>query len=226
MPKTLIPYLVFGLLNLVACVIGNEDLRMITKPFLMPALMFFFYKTARLTTLNKFVYAALALAWAGDVLLIFSEEKANFFMLGLASFLMSHLVYILINISAVNEPGKGFKLQWQDLPFFLYGLIIFSALKDGLGAMYFPALAYTVVICIMALTARKRWKRTDNQSFWLVMAGALAFVISDSLLAVDKFQEPLPLSNFWIMGTYILAQFLIIRGIIVFIQKIPQSAGS
>jgi len=226
LPKTLLPYFLFGLLNLIGCVAEIELLRTISKPLLMPALAFFFYKEAPASPLNRHVMAALLFSWLGDTLLMFVSEADIFFMLGLSSFLLAHLVYIIINMSAVTEAGSGFKPQWQDLPFLLYGFLIFGMLKDNLGDMYFPALAYAVVICIMALTARKRWKRSDNQSFWLVMSGALVFMVSDSLLALNRFLDPIPQSDLLIMTTYIVAQFLIIKGLIAFLQKIPHEAGS
>ena len=226
MAKTLLPYLLVALVNLIACGMGDDTIRMITKPLLMPALAFFFIKSAPQTVLSRYVLAALAFSFLGDTLLMFTGSNSMFFTLGLAAFLLAHLVYIVINISAVSTPASGFKVQWQDLPFFLYGFVIFGFLKDDLGQMYFPALAYAVVICIMGLTARKRWKRTDNTSFWYVMSGALMFMLSDTLLAFNKFSSPIPQADLWIMSTYIIAQFLIIRGLIAFIQKIPHEAGS
>ena len=44
--------------------------------------------------------------------------------------------------------------------------------------------------------------------------GAIAFVLSDSLLAVNKFYQPIPYAGVFIMLTYCAAQFLIVRGFI------------
>ena len=224
-PKSLLPYFFLGLINLAGCLADIELMRSISKPLQMPALAFFFIKEAPKTPLNRYVLMALFLSWLGDTLLMFASSAPQFFMLGLASFLLAHLVYTVINISAVNVSG-GLKPQWQDIPFLLYGFLVFGLLKDNLGDMYFPAMAYAVVICIMALSARKRWKRTDNQSFWLVMVGALIFMLSDTLLAFNRFHEPLPQSDLLIMSTYIVAQALIVMGLVVFLKKIPQEAGS
>lgn len=225
-PKHLLPYLFLGILNLIACASGQGDLQMFTKPLLMPALAFYFYQSVPATPLNRFVMAALLFSFLGDSLLMFSDYSSLFFTIGLATFLLAHIVYIIINMNAVNETGKGFKLQWQDIPFFLFGLIIFSIVKKDLGDMYFPALGYTVIICIMSMTARKRWKKTGMTSFWLVMSGALFFLTSDSLLAINKFLDPIPQADLLIMSTYLIAQFLIIQGLIVFIKKIRLEAGS
>lgn len=225
-PKHLLPYLFIALLNLIACALGQSDIQMFTKPLLMPALAFYFYQSVPVTPLNRFVMAAMLFSFLGDTLLMFSDYSSLFFTIGLATFLLAHLVYIIINMNAVEEAGKGFRLQWQDIPFILFGLIIFSIVKKDLGDMYFPALGYTVIICIMTMTARKRWKRTGMSSFWLVMSGAIFFLVSDSMLAINKFMEPIPQADLLVMSTYLIAQFLIIRGLIVFIKKIRQGAGS
>ena len=186
----------------------------------MPALALYFYQSVPKTPLNRFVMGALLFSFLGDTLLIFADNHKVFFILGLTTFLMAHLIYIVININTMESTGKGFKLQWQDVPFFLFGLVIFSVVKKDLGDMYFPALAYTVIICIMTLTARKRWKRTDTKSFWLVMIGALLFLTSDSFLAFNKFMDPIAGADFIIMTTYLIAQFLLIEGLIVFINRL------
>ena len=224
-PKTLLPYFFLGLINLVGCVADIELMCTISKPLLMPALAFCFIKEAPQSPLNRYVIMALVFSWLGDTLLMFTDVASYFFMLGLIFFLLAHVVYIIINLSAVNEAG-GLKPQWQDIPFLFYGFFVFGFLKDNLGDMYFPAMAYTVVICIMALTARKRWKRTDTESFWLVMIGAVIFIISDTFIAFNRFGEPLPQADLLIMSTYIVAQALIVMGLIVFLQKIPREAGS
>jgi uncharacterized membrane protein YhhN len=46
------------------------------------------------------------------------------------------------------------------------------------------------------------------------IAGALLFVISDSLLAINKFYKPLPFAALFIMLTYCAAQYFIVRAFI------------
>jgi uncharacterized membrane protein YhhN len=67
----------------------------------------------------------------------------------------------------------------------------------------------------MVLNALFRYNRTDRRSFWLVFFGAILFMISDALLAINKFLIDLPFSGLWIMTSYVFAQLLIIEGLIV-----------
>jgi len=57
--------------------------------------------------------------------------------------------------------------------------------------------------------------------FWMVLGGALTFVASDTVIAVDKFmyQSEMPFAETIIMTTYCLAQYLIVKGAIVYIRS-------
>jgi uncharacterized membrane protein YhhN len=65
------------------------------------------------------------------------------------------------------------------------------------------------------MMALNRKGRVNKRSFQLVFIGSLLFVISDSMIAVDKFYGEIPQAGFWIMLTYISAQYLIMRGLIL-----------
>ena len=97
-----------------------------------------------------------------DVFLIFSDQLPIFFLLGLGAFLMAHLVYIFLNLNLVNTDDRKLKFKWHDLLFGIYGLFMFRFIRPDLGDMMIPALIYTVVICIMGITASKRWGNSKN----------------------------------------------------------------
>jgi uncharacterized membrane protein YhhN len=80
--------------------------------------------------------------------------------------------------------------------------------------MLIPVLIYMLVILTMAITAFWRNASVGKWSYVLVFFGALFFMMSDSLLAINKFHTALPLANVSIMLTYALAQFLIVFGIL------------
>ena len=218
--KKLLPFIFLSLLHLIGLFLDNSSIDMITKPLLMPSLLFYFAGTAQKSPLNRYVSMALIFSFLGDTLLMFVGENDLFFLAGLVGFLIAHIIYIVINMSAKNVYEKGLKPQWQDIFFVIYGLFMFTFIKNGLGEMYFPALIYTVIICLMAITARKRWKKSDSESFWLVMIGAGFFVVSDSLLAINKFVGEFDMSGPAIMVTYLIAQFLLVEGYKRFVEKI------
>ena len=217
-PKSLYPFLGFSLLHLLAKLMDFPTMADFTKPLLMMGLMVYFNSEVPKTVLSKFVNAALFLSLLGDVFLIFSDEQPVFFLLGLGAFLLAHLVYIFLNLNLVNTEDRKLKFKWHDLLFGIYGLFMFRFIRPDLGNMMIPALIYTVVICIMGITASKRWGRTDKASFWYILVGAFSFIISDSLLAINQFTHPFPQAGFFIMLTYIVAQFMIVKGIVVFVK--------
>jgi uncharacterized membrane protein YhhN len=224
--KHLFPFVIVSGLHLIALTMSIEILSMVSKPLIILSLIYYFNKSVVETPISKLVIFALGCSLIGDAALMFQNENETLFMVGLGFFLLAHVGYAFINFNLVDDDQREIKLYWQDIPLIIIGFAVFLLIKDGLGNLQIPVLSYIVIISFMAITARQRYKRCDNQSFWLIMTGALFFVLSDTLLAIDKFLKPIEDEGFLIMSTYIIAQFLIIRGIIVFIQKIQPEAGS
>ena len=96
----------------------------------------------------------------------------------------------------------------------IYGASLFFFLKDGLGVMLIPVSVYMLVILTMATTAYLRKNKANMHSYKFVFLGALFFMASDSILALNKFYQPILWSNISIMLTYAIAQYLIIIGIL------------
>ncbi|MDQ2772589.1 MAG: lysoplasmalogenase [Bacteroidota bacterium] len=184
------------------------------KPLLLLSLGLYYYRAAPRPA--PLVLAALALSWLGDGLLLFQERQPLFFMGGLVSFLLAHASYI----GAYRQhqwPGPGRPLGWRlgvGLPVVVAGVALLATLAPGLGSLRLPVLVYALVLVLMVLAAVYRAGRTTPASFAWVGAGAGLFMVSDSLLALNKFLEPLPDAGFWIMLTYCAAQFGIVRGLL------------
>ena len=87
-------------------------------------------------------------------------------------------------------------------------------LYPGLGGMLIPVMVYAIVLLTMGTWAHKRRGATANASFRYVSAGVILFVISDSLIAVNKFAFEVPGERLLVMSTYIAAQFLIVQGLL------------
>jgi alkylglycerol monooxygenase len=68
-----------------------------------------------------------------------------------------------------------------------------------------------LVISLMAAQAMGRATvQGDAASRW-VAVGACIFMVSDSLIAIDKFVTPIALSSLWILASYYAAQLLIVH---------------
>jgi uncharacterized membrane protein YhhN len=205
------------LLNLVGHLLDVALLEHITKPLLVPALLLNLFLNARngVSAPVRLVTAGLILSWLGDVILLFSARSELLFAVGLVAFLIAHLLYIAAYIRSVRgTTGAAFlhrKPGWL-LPFVLLFVVLYGSLYPGLGSMRIPVFIYTATILLMAIFALNRKDRVPEASFLDCLFGALLFILSDSLLAFDRFLVPIPYAGAFVMSTYVAAQYLIVEG--------------
>jgi uncharacterized membrane protein YhhN len=148
------------------------------------------------------IVAGLLCSMVGDVFLMLPSDR---FVAGLVSFLVAHLLYI-----TAFTYGRPFRYSICTLlPYALYGILVFMILSPHLGAMKLPVLAYIVVILVMGWQAWERWSVTGEKSALLAVFGAILFIVSDSVLAIDRFREPYEFARALILSTYFAAQWLI-----------------
>lgn len=187
----------------------------IFKASLIPILMvLFFINTDHFTRLHRFFFAALVFSWAGDVLLEFPDRNGMFFMLGLGCFLIAHLMYMTVFLSTPGKNTITGRRLYLTLPVLIYGGLLVIYLYPHLAEMRIPVIIYAMVILSMLTAAINRKAKVSEESFYLVLGGAVLFVISDSSIAINKFSHQFAYSGVLIMATYILAQYLILRGYI------------
>lgn len=206
-------FIVICFLYLLLLLSGKEDMAWWLKPLLIPFLISIVAISDKFST-QKTLLFALFFSWIGDVLLLFSDKHPLFFISGLVAFLIAHLVYIFLfqNQNKINRT----KIYLRFSPIvIIYLLGILSVLWSSLNEMKIPVTIYAFVISTMLLMSIKsyfEWKKPANL---LVLIGAVLFVISDSILAVNKFYTPVPMSSFLIMNTYLAAQFLIVKSVLI-----------
>lgn len=213
-------FIAFCLLELIGHAFELEILNQFSKPLLMPILLVYFKRGLKQPVTMPFILAMLALifSWIGDVTLMYVDKGENYFLMGLGAFAIAHFFYAVSFNKAVSpldggQPislGKGIGYA---IPFVLFLIGLMSMLWSGLGAMKVPVLGYGSVIVIMTLSAVYRYGRTGVNGYNQVVMGALLFILSDTLLAINKFHTPMENEGIWIMSTYLLAQWNIINGL-------------
>ena len=104
-------------------------------------------------------------------------------------------------------------------PFLLAGSGLVVILYPRLGELKIPVMIYALVLTLMVVQSVFRLGRTSAKSFWLVFFGAAFFMVSDSLLAINKFYQPISFAGVWVMITYITAVYLIVDGVIAHVEK-------
>jgi len=156
------------------------------------------------TTLPFYKYMiiiGLIFSLAGDIFLMLPSDR---FVAGLVAFLLAHLFYIAAFASEISA-----LIWWPLIPFVIYGIIIYIILASSLGKLKLPVLIYVAVILIMAWLAWERWSQTGQIGALLAFIGAVLFIISDTILAIDRFRGAFKLSRALNLTTYFAAQLLI-----------------
>jgi uncharacterized membrane protein YhhN len=222
---TLFPlYLIISFINLWAGHTNNNTLIFFSKPLLMPvlALWFYFQTREKNSSFRQLILFALFFSWGGDTLLMFVESKGeHFFLFGLLSFLLTHILYISVFFKSVSlKNGFIWKNKWIVIPFLVFFLGFQNyLLPDVEKTMQIPISIYSSVIILMVIAALN-WKDYINkQAFKFVFWGALLFMFSDSIIALNKFKSAIPQAHIWVMSLYLLGQYLIVRGNIEMMQK-------
>jgi len=148
------------------------------------------------------VLAGLAFSLLGDVAPMFPEK---WFTAGLVAFLAAQILYILAFKPLPGHPVSPATF----LPFVLFGLLMFFLLAPKLGPMKLPVFIYIAAITTMGGFAAARFVDRGGTKPLLAFAGAVLFLVSDSVLAYDRFARKVPGARIIVLGTYFPAQILI-----------------
>jgi len=151
---------------------------------------------------GRLIGVGLLFSGAGDILLHIGGVRL--FVHGLGAFLIAHLFYIA---ALIRRPA----LVRARIPILAaivtYGCVMGFLLLPRLGDMLVPVTVYLVIILGMGISASLG---TENHA--LVIVGACFFIVSDSLIAINRFLTPVPFSGYLVMGTYYAAQLFITTG--------------
>ncbi|MEV6166327.1 lysoplasmalogenase [Streptomyces sp. NPDC052052] len=189
----LVAFLVASAVDLFAVLADVPLAHLIAKPLLMPLLAAY----AATRRGPRLLIAALLFGWGGDTLLLPDTDAA--FLIGMALFAAGHVCYLLLfgRARASLPAGAAYVAV---LAAFL--ALLWSGLPAGLRI---PMTGYSLLLTAMAYRAGTLGRCAG-------VGGAL-FLLSDGLIATgiaDRPQPPAP--GFWIMLTYLAAQFLLTLG--------------
>ncbi|MFE9741935.1 lysoplasmalogenase [Streptomyces sp. NPDC006477] len=186
----------FGLaaaVDLISLLAGAELGHQLAKPLLMPLLAA--YAVTR--GAPRLLTAALLFGWGGDVFLLSDADWA--FLVGMGSFAAGHVCYLVLFgrrrtsvplAAAYTAALVGtVALLWPDLP----------------AELRIPVAGYSLLLTAMAY-------RASSLGLLAGLGGGL-FLLSDTLIATGVAEWPqLPAPDFWVMLTYIGAQYLLTTG--------------
>jgi uncharacterized membrane protein YhhN len=182
----------------------------IFKPFTTVLILFLAVNLYNTTSDHRYrvlILLGLFFGLIGDVFLMLTYLNESFFIYGMVAFFINQVFYTV----ALWSDTRFYK---SDIIYFLlifiYGAGFFLFIENTLGAYKIPVLLYMITICFTGWRAFAATNRTQFNKIQqsLIVFGALSFILSDSLLAINKFYYPLPYEKIWVLSTYYLAQVL------------------
>lgn len=146
----------------------------------------------------KTMLAALVFCLFGDLFLL---EDA-YFVYGLGSFLFAHLIFAWIFLQlATVSPWSGKSLIAISV-LIIISLVYFQILRPHLGQLQIPVAVYIGCIMFMCWQAIRVYLSQRGPDTLVIAMGALLFVFSDSIIALNKFLLPFSWSGVVILSTY------------------------
>jgi uncharacterized membrane protein YhhN len=207
-------FILISILDIIGIIFKVEGLLYVFKPFVMLSLLFLYTKSV--FEINKRYATALIFSFFGDVFLMYSGQLP--FKIGLISFLIAHVLFIKIIIARIEKVSFS-SILTAIIPFGIFLFLLIFTLKDSLGDLFVPVIIYGFTISTFGtLSLIDYLENKSNKSMWMLI-GAIIFMVSDSILAIDKFYHSIEIFGVLIMSTYIIAQYFIYRSMILDTEK-------
>jgi len=184
-----------------------------TKPLLMPLLlawaltiMIFFHMSG---SWQMWLVVGLIFSWLGDLALMGTSEV--WFMTGLGAFAIAQIAYIFM-FGRIR--GVSLVRAWKIavIPYLIFWIVINVWITPG--DLRIPVVIYSALLVAMAVCALNISLRLYSPWRFVPAIGAVSFMISDSLIALQEFNG-LGISQSVIMGTYVVGQAMIVGGVVL-----------
>ena len=141
-------------------------------------------------------------------------EGELYFIIGLISFLLAHLLFINIVIKEIKKNTIKIIII-AAFPFVIVFSLLIFRLKNSLGEMLFPVIIYGLTIATFGTVSLINFREKKSMKSIFMLFGAIIFMVSDSVLAINKFYEQAHIFEIIVMATYVLAQYFIYRAMIL-----------
>lgn len=191
--------------------------RYITKPLLMPLLGLYYLTSA--FQMNYLFLAAITCAWMGDIFLMMAQpcKRNHYFKLGLLAFLTGNILYMVVFAKyfpcLTSMPAWG----WGFISIYIAaGIVACRLLVPYAGRMMPAVIVYIVVIVLTGSSTLIPLGCVHPIGAVTAMAGVFLFMLSDGINAYHRFIGEVPMEWMMVMGPYLLGQFLIVQGYLLF----------
>jgi uncharacterized membrane protein YhhN len=187
--------------------LDNRLLLLVFKPLTTLLIIAYAWRRGSDTpVVRRFVLAGLWFSLIGDVALLWPQQG---FVPGLVAFLIAHVLYIVAFTREHRFAAQPAALAAYAL---VAGTILAMLWRDIPAGLRIPVAAYVFALTAMAAQAAVvglRAQGSDVRRAHGLMIGGALFMVSDTVLAINRFALPLPAAGLWILATYWAAQWLI-----------------
>ncbi|SOS54127.1 conserved membrane hypothetical protein [Tenacibaculum finnmarkense] len=205
-------FLIIAILDVYAVITQHKSLEIICKPLLMTSLVIVYLVSLKKgEKANFWLVSALFFSFWGDVFLL---DKTNYFVFGLGSFLVAHIMYIKMTANFLKKTAV-IQILKSAVIFVALFVTIFLLIKDNLGEMLVPVLVYGTAISGFGTCALLNYQQEKSTENTVLLLGAILFIASDSGIALNNFYSPTHFFDIAIIILYVLAQFLIVKAILL-----------
>ena len=198
---------------------GWHRVNYFTKPAVLLSLSIWFWTVSVPSGPPLWFGLGLFFSLVGDVFLLFSHR---YFMCGWAAFLIAQVAYV-IGLNCYLLPISAYFWLLLGAQVCVWVFMIVGLVKNLSGnpihrKMIIPLGIYAAAICTMLFSAMRTLFRPDwtASASGLAASGALLFICSDILLAVDRFAYRFPHARLWVRVTYHLGQLALAAGAALF----------
>ncbi len=213
----LVAFVALSVAHLAAESARSQAGRFLTKPLLMPALALYYGASAARP--DSVLLAALACGWLGDVFLMIPDpgKTRRWFRPGLVAFLAGHLLYVAVFAAFLPQAGRVPAWGWGALAVYAaVGAVGYRLIVPHAGKLRRAIVAYIAIIVLMGASTVLPLGSVATGAALTAMAGALVFMVSDTINAYNRFVREIPGERVWTMGTYLAGQFLLVQGYLLF----------
>ncbi|MDD5370760.1 MAG: lysoplasmalogenase [Anaerolineaceae bacterium] len=212
----LVVALVLAVIDWVAVWRKSQTFEFVFKPATLIVLLLWFVQTTGLQGRTVWFAIGLGFSLAGDIFLML---PVNLFMAGLASFLLAHLAYTG-GFNPTFPPIDGIAMMLAVVvggaAFLLYRRVAQAvASRPGGTGLSIGILVYSIALTLMTVSAMLTLVRPEwsLRSASYTAVGGLLFFTSDSVLALDRFADPIPKAKVLVHMTYHLGQIALMLGV-------------
>lgn len=208
-------YFIALIVEIIAQATGSLSVQYFSKPLLMLILLGYYCAGTKnfAAPVKYLMVAALVFSWFGDVLLLLDKQYKSFFIYGLIAFLTAHIFYIFYFLKIRKANGVAHLPRRAIFAAIaVYTISLFLFLAPNVKSLLVPVAVYALVISTMLAVSVAAFDFARQSFGKICVAGTLLFIVSDSILAINRFAAPFEFAPVFVMLTYGLAQFLIAEG--------------